>query len=152
MRTSAIALSSVLAFALVGLFLPGIVARASSGCTVTWNVPTGTFSAGSTESASVSTTCSGEGAWTLTSQPSGTLVSANTFSCPACGCVSTSLFSSVLSKGAYQFTAEFNGEHFAFSFVVSDFFVVPEFPLAVLGAVVPFAALGAYALRRRYTN
>jgi hypothetical protein len=120
------------------------------GCTVTWNVPTGTFPPGTLINASVSTTCSGTGSWIVSSQPSGNQVASGSFSCSSGGCSNTPLFSMTFSPGNYLLTAQFNGQDYSFSFVVSQFRVTPEFPIgAALAVLAPIAALAGYVRLRK---
>jgi hypothetical protein len=120
------------------------------GCTITWNVPTGEFPPNTLINASVSTTCSGSGSWIVTSQPSGTQVGSGSFTCPSGGCSDTSLFSMTFTPGQYQLTAQFNGQDFSFSFVVSNFSITPEFPIgAALAVLAPLAALAGYVKLRK---
>jgi hypothetical protein len=160
-RLRTIAFVGVLAFMLSLGFLPAAGAFTArpfheyglvdpNGCTITWNVPTGKFAPNTLINASVSTTCSGSGSWIVTSQTSGTQVASGSFTCPSGGCSSTQLFSMTFPIGQYQLTAQFNGQDFSFSFVVSDFTITPEFPIgAALAVLAPLAALAGYVKFRK---
>jgi hypothetical protein len=136
-----------LAMLLTLSFTPFVAGNASSsGCPVTWIMPSGTYSHGSTESALVTTACGGVVSWNLMDESTSLVVGSGTVTCPSTGCSASALFSKVLQPGSYQAVAEFNGASYAFSFVVSDFLVTPQFPIgAVLAVITPIAALIGYS-------
>jgi hypothetical protein len=153
---------SALAFILALGFVPAVAASGgtnhiltTTGCTVTWNNPTATYSPGSPIVATVTTTCAGSGAWSLTSQPSGTLVTGGVWTCTSStGCTVTTLSgiagTAPLTPGTYQYTGLWNGASFSFSFTVSQFLVTPEFPAGILlGVLAPIAAVFGYLKFRK---
>lgn len=127
----------------------------SQGCTVNWSTPSGTYIQGETESAVITTTCTGNGAWLLcqiappsilTCLSPQNIVDHGTFSCP---CPSgTTLFSLQLPVGNYLFVAIVGTQVISSDLAVSIFQVVtPQFPAGVVTAVItPIAALGGYWL------
>jgi hypothetical protein len=153
---------SALAFILALGLVPAVAAssgsnslRTAQGCTVTWNNPSGTYNPGSSVVATVSTTCMGSGAWSLTSQPSGTLVAGGTWTCSSStGCTVTTFSgtagSTPITPGTYQYTGLWNGASFSFSFTVSQFLVTAEFPAGILlGVLAPIAAVFGYLKFRK---
>jgi hypothetical protein len=161
-RTTAVIGLSALAFILALGFVPAVAASSgpshslttAQGCTVTWNNPSGTYSPGSAVVATVTTTCMGSGAWSLTSQPSGSLVAGGTWSCGTGGCTVTTFSGTAgtapITPGTYQYTGLWNGAQFSFSFTVSQFLVTPEFPAGILlGVLAPIAAVFGYLKFRK---
>jgi hypothetical protein len=160
-RTTAVIGLSALAFILALGFVPAVAASSgqnslttSTGCTVTWTNPTATYSPGSPIVATVTTTCAGSGAWSLISEPSGTVVTGGVWSCGTGGCTVTTLSGTAgtapLTPGTYQYTGIWNGASFSFSFTVSQFLVTAEFPAGILlGVLAPIAAVFGYLKFRK---
>jgi hypothetical protein len=117
----------------------------STSCPASVTLPGGSYSYGSTVSASITTSCTGSGTWVIQTEPTVTAVESGTFTCP---CTSTTLFSIMagtapLTPGNYEVTITFDGKSYTSPTIdVSEFTVTNELPFgAVAAAGVAFAGL-----------
>ena len=126
-------------------------AVSASSCQPDWNLPQGSVAPNGV-TASISTTCSGSGTWTINpvSQPT---IASGSFSCVSV-CSSLQLYSSAstpLAPGTYFFNGTFNGQFSTFSMVVSEFIVTPQFPVGtILAVLAPVATLIGYGSFRKF--
>jgi hypothetical protein len=128
MKAKAMIGITALILAILLAFVPASVAfqsAPSSGpgpCSVTWFNPKATYTFGSSVRTEVTATCEGIGDWILTAEPSGALILKGSFSCTSVGCgFRLLLFSESLAPGSYQYSADFNGASFSFSWTQATF-------------------------------
>jgi hypothetical protein len=145
-RAIPFAILGVFAFALtLALGFAPTAGAITPSCPTTISLPAGSYTYGSTVSASFTVACTGSGTWMIQTEPVISTVASGTFTCP---CSSTSLFSYVagsapLTSGNYVVTVIFGATTYKSPTIsVSEFTVTNELPLgAITAAGVAFAGL-----------